>query len=74
MKLKSSIKDVNIWLSEVNKSFLTFYSIFSLSLRVVNYFSNKFLFYSSISLNKEDIYKHLENLNEVFCQFQISLY
>jgi len=43
-------------------------------LRVVNYFSDKFLFYSPISSDKEDIYKHLDNLNKVFCQSQISLY
>jgi len=68
MKLKSPIEDVNAWLLEVNESFLSFHSIFSPGLRVVNHFSDKFSFHSPISSDKEDIYKHLDNLNKVFCQ------
>ena len=74
MRLKSPIKDVNTWLSEVNKSFLPFHSIFSPGLRLVNYFSDKFSFHSPILSDKENIYKHLDNLNKVFCQSQILLY
>lgn len=65
-KLKSFIKDVNKWLSEVNESFFPFHSIFFPGLRVVNHFFNNFSFHSPILSDKEDIHKYLDHLNETF--------
>jgi len=71
-KLKSPIKDVYEYLNSINNCFNSLHSLFSPSLRVVNYFPSRISFYSPFSSSDEDLYIHLQNLNQIFQSSQIS--
>jgi len=66
-KLKSPIKDVNTHLSEITKTFNSLHSLFSPGSRVVDHFSSRITFHSFSSSSDEDLHKHIQNLNQVFC-------
>ena len=65
-KLKSPIKDINEWLSEITQDFHLLHSIFSPSSRLVDHFSSRISFYSPLSSNDKDLHKHIQKLNHTF--------
>jgi len=69
-KLTSSIQDVNKQLSKITKCFCPLYLLLSPGLRVVNHFSNRITFHSPPFSSNKDLFKHIQNLNYVFCQLQ----
>jgi len=73
-KLKSSIKDINKCLSEITKYFYPLYQIFSPGSRIVNYFSSSITFHSLPLASDKDLYKHIQDLNHIFCQSQTNFY
>jgi len=64
--LKSPIKDVNECLNSVRECFNPLFPLFSLGSRVVNHFPSRFSFHSPSSSSDEDLYHHLQNLNQAF--------
>jgi len=64
--LKSPIKDVNECLNGVRECFNPLFLLFSLGSRVVDYFPSRFSFHSPSSSSDEDLYLHLQNLNQAF--------
>jgi len=68
--LKSPIKDVNKCLNGVRECFNPLFPLFSLGSRVVDYFPSRFSFHSPPSSSDEDLYHHLQNLNQAFRSFQ----
>ena len=71
-RLKSPIKDINECLNKIISCFNPTHSLFSSGLRVVNHFSNKITFHSSLFSSDEDLFTHIQNLNHVFRQWQTS--
>jgi len=63
--LKSPIKDVNERLNGVRECFNPLFPLFSLGSRVVDHFPSRFSFHSPSS-SDEDLYHHLQNLNQAF--------
>jgi len=72
--LKSPIKDVNKCLNDVRECFNLLFPLFSLGSRVVNHFSSRFSFHSPSSSSNEDLYHHIQNLNQVFRSSQTAPY
>ena len=70
IQLRSSIKDVNKCLLEITMCFNSIHPLFSPGSRVVNHFSSRITFYSSLFSSDEDLHKHIQNLNYVFHQSQ----
>jgi len=68
--LKSPIKDVNEHLNGVRECFNPLFPLFSLGSRVVDHFPSRFSFHSPSSSSNEDLYLHLQNLNQAFRSFQ----
>jgi len=64
--LKSPIKDVNECLNSIKECFNPLFPLFSLGSRVVNHFPSRFSFYSPLSSSDEDLYYHLQNLDQAF--------
>jgi len=64
--LKSPIKDVNKCLNGVRECFNPLFPLFSLGSKVVDHFSSRFSFHSSSSSSDEDLYHHIQNLNQAF--------
>jgi len=64
--LKSPIKDVNERLNGVRECFNPFFPLFSPGSRVVDHFPSRFSFHSSLSSSNEDLYHHLQNLDQAF--------
>jgi len=69
-KLISSIKDINKYLSEITKTFCPLHPLLSPGSRVVDHFSSRIAFYSSLSSSNEGLFKHIQDLNIIFCQLQ----
>jgi len=70
--LKSPIKDVNERLNGVKECFNPLFPFFSLGSRVVDHFSSRFSFHSPSSSSDEDLYHHIQNLNQAFRSSQIA--
>jgi len=70
--LKSPIKDVNERLNGIRECFNPLFPLFSPGSRVVNHFSSRFSFHSPLSSSDEDLFHHLQNLNQAFRSSQIS--
>jgi len=64
--LKSPIKDANECLNGVRECFNPLFPLFSPGSRVVDHFSSRFSFHSPLSSLDEDLYHHLQNLNQAF--------
>ena len=64
--LKSPIKDVNKHLNGVRDCFNPFFSLFSPGSRVVDHFPSRFSFHSPSSSSNEDLFHHLQNLDQAF--------
>ena len=64
--LKSPIKDVNEHLNGVRECFNPLFPLFSPGSRVVNHFPSRFSFHSLSFSSDEDLYLHLQNLNQAF--------
>jgi len=64
--LKSPIKDVNERLNGVRECFNPLFPLFSPGSRVVDHFSTRFSFHSPSSSSDEDLYHHIQNLNQAF--------
>jgi len=64
--LKSPIKDINKYLNSVRECFNPLFPLFSLGSRVVDHFSSRFSFHSPSSSSDEDLYHHIQNLNQAF--------
>jgi len=64
--LKSPIKDVNERLNGVRECFNPLFPLFSPGSRVVDHFPSRFSFHSPSSSSDEDLYHHLQNLNQAF--------
>jgi len=69
-KLTRLIKDVNKWLSEIQKCFCSLYPLLSPGSRVVDHFSSRITFHFPSSSSDENLFKHIQNLNHVFYQLQ----
>jgi len=72
--LKSPIKDVNKRLNGVRECFNPLFPLFSLGSRVVDHFPSRFSFHSPSSSFNEDLYHHLQNLNQAFRSSQTALH
>jgi len=72
--LKSPIKDVNKRLNGIRECFNPLFPLFSLGSRVVNHFPSRFSFHSPSSSSNEDLYHHLQNLNQAFRSSQTALH
>jgi len=64
--LKSPIKDGNKHLNGVRECFNPLFPLFSPGSRVVDHFSSRFSFHSPFSSSDEDLYYHIQNLNQAF--------
>jgi len=64
--LKSPIKDVNERLNGVRQCFNPLFPLFSPGSSVVDHFPSRFSFYSPLSSSNEDLYHHLQNLDQAF--------
>ena len=73
INLKSPIKDTNECLNGVRNCFNPLHPLFSPGSRVVDHFSHRISFHSSLSSSDEDLYQHLQNLNHTFKASQKSL-
>jgi len=71
-KLKSPIKDVSERLNEIKDEFDPYHSIFHPGLHLVDHFSSRIVFYSSVSSSDEALFKHLSELNLAFEKVQKS--
>jgi len=72
--LKSPIKDVNKRLNGVRECFNPLFPLFSLGSRVVDHFPSRFSFHSPLSSSDEDLYHHLQNLDQAFRSSQTALH
>jgi len=72
--LKSPIKDVNERLNGVRECFNPLFSLFSPGSRVVDHFPSRFSFHSPFSSSDEDLYHHLQNLDQAFRSSQTAPY
>jgi len=72
--LKSPIKDANEHLNGVRECFNPLFSLFSLGSRVVDHFPSRFSFHSPSSSSDEDLYHHLQNLDQAFRSSQTAPY
>ena len=70
--LKSPIKDINECLNGIRECFNPLFPLFSPGSRVVNHFSSRFSFHSPLSSSDEDLFHHLQNLDQAFRSSQIS--
>ena len=70
--LKSPIKDVNKYLNSVYKCFNPLNPLFSPSSRLVNHFPSRISFHSPLSSSEDDLFSHLQNLNNSFFSSQTS--
>jgi len=70
--LKSPIKDVNKHLNGIRECFNPLFPLFSLGSRVADHFPSRFSFHSPPSSSDEDLFHHLQNLNQAFRSSQIS--
>ena len=70
--LKSPIKDVNKYLNSVYKCFNPLNPLFSPSSRLVNHFPGRISFHSPLSSSEDDLFSHLQNLNNSFFSSQTS--
>ena len=64
--LKSPIKDINECLNSVRDCYNPLFSLFSPGSRVVDHFSSRFSFHSPPSSSNEDLFHHLQNLDQAF--------
>jgi len=69
--LKSSIKDVNKRLNEIQACLEPNYILFSPSSRVVDHFSSRIVFHSPSSSSNNDTIVHIQKLNQAFRMSQI---
>ena len=69
--LKSPIKDVNKCLNSIREYFNPLFSLFSPGSRVVDHFPSRFSFHSPSSSSDEDLFHHLQNLDQAFRSSQI---
>ena len=69
-KLKSPIKDVSERLMEIKDEFDPFHSIFYPSLRLVDHFPNRVIFYSPESSNDKGLFVHSSKLDIAFSKTQ----
>ena len=72
--LKSPIKDVNERLNGVRQCFNPLFPLFSPGSSVVDHFPSRFSFYSPLSSSNEDLYHHLQNLDQAFRSSQMAPY
>ena len=70
--LKSPIKDVNECLNGIRDCYNLLFPLFSPGSRVVDHFSSRFSFHSSSSSSDEDLFHHLQNLDQAFRSSQIT--
>ena len=70
--LKSPIKDINECLNGVRDYYNPLLPLFSLGSRVVDHFSSRFSFHSPPSSSDEDLFHHLQNLDQAFRSSQTS--
>jgi len=71
-KLKSPIKDVNERLNSVHKCFDPLNPLFSPGSRIVNHFPGRISFHSPLSSSDDNLFSHIQNLNNTFSSSQNS--